>query len=217
MDVRRGRAETIEADQAVTDAVVDHARTTRESTARVWCPPRQVAFGRRDARSEGYERARTAAEQRDFPAVERDVGGRAVAFSGQTVAFVHARPVEDGRATIQQRYDDATELLRSVLADLGVDARPGEPEGSFCPGTHSLQAGGKLAGLAQRVKTDVATVAGVVVTDREGVIGVLDAVYDCLGVPFDLESVGSVQAAGGPPDSEVVADAIAEALAESEK
>jgi len=213
MDVRRGRKATLETDQEATEAVVDRATNEREPVARVWRPHRQIAFGRRDARSEGYERAREVAERRGFPTTSREVGGRAVAFTGQTVAFVHALPVEDGRATIEERYDDATALLQRALADLGVDARSGEPANSFCPGSHSLQARGKLAGLAQRVRTDVAVVAGVVLTnDHNAVADVLEPVYDCLGVAFDPTSVGSVAAAGGPNDPIAVADAITQAL-----
>jgi len=214
MEIRRGRAATPEADQGATEAIVTAAASEREPLARVWQPHRQVAFGRRDARSDGYELAMEAAEQHGFPATSRDVGGRAVAFAGETVAFVHAIPVENGRETIQQRYDDATALLRDVLIDLGVDAQPGEPPNSFCPGSHSLQAEGKIAGLAQRVRTDVAVVAGVVLTnDHDAVAAVLEPVYDRLGVAFDPKSVGSVAAAGGPDDPAVVTDAIAEALA----
>lgn len=215
MDIRRGRAPTIEADQAETAAIVDAGGAGPEPTARVWCPHRQVAFGRRDARSDGYDRARERAEQRGFPATTRDVGGRAVALSGQTVAFVAAMPVDTARGGIKRRYDAATDLLLSVLSDLGVDARPGEPDRSFCPGSHSVQADGKLAGLAQRVTSEVAVVAGVVlVAARQVLIGVLGPVYDSLGVPFDSSAVGSVAGAGGPADPRTVADAIAAALAD---
>lgn len=214
MEIRRGRASTIEADQAETAAVVDAGAAGRTAAARVWRPHRQVAFGRRDARSDGYDRARERANQRGFPATTRDVGGRAVAFSGQTVAFVAAVPVDGARGGIKRRYDAATDLLLSALSDLGVDARPGEPDRSFCPGSHSVQADGKLAGLAQRVTAEVATVAGVVlVADRDAVIDVLDPVYDALGVPFDPSAVGTVARAGGPADPGTVADAIAGALA----
>jgi len=213
MDVRRGREATLEADREATEAVVDHAASERTQIARVWQPHRQVAFGRRDVRSEGYKLAREAAEQRGFPSTSREVGGRAVAFTGQTIAFVHAIPVEDGRETIEERYDDATALLQRALSDLGVDTRSGEPPNSFCPGSHSLQAEGKLTGLAQRVRVNVAVVAGVVLTsDHDVVADVLEPVYDSLGVAFDPTSVGSVAAAGGPDDPVAVADAIAETL-----
>lgn len=211
MYVRRGRAETIDADRERTAAVVAHAEREREDTLRVWRPHRQVAFGRRDANADGYELAREAAEERGFPATTRDVGGRAVAFTGSTLAFVHAIPVESARGGIETRYEDATDTLLAALASLGVAASNGEPPDSFCPGSHSLRADGKLAGLAQRITDDVAVVAGVVVVaDREQLTSVLGPVYERLGVPFDPASVGSVAGAGGPADPDTVADAVTE-------
>ena len=86
-------------------------------------------------------------------------------------------------------------------ATVGVDASEGEPPDSFCPGTHSLQADGKVVGIAQRVRQDVALTAGlVVVRDHDAVAAVLSPVYDALGVPFDPASVGSVARAGGTVD-----------------
>lgn len=207
----RGRAGTPAADRAATDALVERAVRTGEPALRVWTPHRQVAFGRRDARADGFEVARDAAQRRGFPTAERAVGGRAVAFTGSTVAVVRADPGAD--RTIQSRYADAIGRLRRALAAVGVDAERGEPEASFCPGSHSLQAGGKIAGLGQRVRQDVALTAGVVIVrDSEAIASVLAPVYEALGVPFDPESVSSVAAAGGDPDPVEVCAAIADAF-----
>lgn len=212
MRVSRGRADTIAADHERTDALVDSAIERGEPALRVWTRHQQIAFGRRDARADGYDDATAAAEQRGYPAIERDVGGRAVAFTGSTVSVVHAIPDAD-RTAIQSRYEEATERITRALENIGVDAAVGEPPKSFCPGTHSLQADGKLVGLAQRVRSDVAITAGVVlVTDHDAVADVLDPVYDALGVPFDPDSVGSVARAGGPDDPERVGDAIVAAF-----
>jgi lipoate-protein ligase A len=201
MRVLRDRAATVSADRERTRAMLDRTAETGEPAVRVWTPHRQVAFGRRDASAPGYDRARAAARERGFDAVERSVGGRAVAYTGSTVAFAHTVPIADRRTALDDRYAAARARLRRALAALGVDAVPGEPPDAFCPGSHSLQCGGKLAGLAQRVRTDAALVAGcVVVDDRAVIAGVLTAVYDSLDHPFDPESVGSVAAAGGPSD-----------------
>lgn len=215
MHVRRGRAATIEADRNVTDTVVARATRKREPVLRVWCPHRQVAFGRRDERADGYEAACEAAETHGFPATFREVGGRAVAFSGTTVAVVYALPVENYWSGVEERYDDAVELLTRALADVGVTATPEEPPDTFCPGSHSLSADGKVAGVAQRVRQNVAVVgAVVVVTDHELIAEVLEAVYEPLELPFDPESVGSVAAAGGRAEPKVVGDAIERAFRE---
>jgi lipoate-protein ligase A len=214
MRVLRGRADTIDADHDRTEELVGRAVETGEPALRVWTPHRQIAFGRRDAREDGYDRARAAARERDYPPVEREVGGRAVAYTGATLAVVHADPDAD-RTAIQSRYETATERFQQALTSLGVDAREGEPDGAFCPGTHSLQAEGKLVGLAQRVRRSVAITAGVVVVRDHDAIGTaLDPVYDALGVDFDPASVGSVAAAGGPTDPDAVAAAVVDVYAD---
>lgn len=214
MRVLRGRADTIEEDRAVTRTLADDVEASGEPTVRAWTPHRQVAFGRRDARSDGYERAKRAAEERGFPTYERDVGGRAVAYTGNTVAFVRVEPVEDFRGGTDERYDRVVAEVREALASLGVEAWEGEPPGAFCPGAHSLSTdAGKVVGIAQRVRQGSATVAGIVlVRDHEEIVRVLDSVYGALGVPFDPESVGSVVSSGGPTDPERVARAVESAL-----
>jgi len=209
MRVCSGRATTISADRERTREMLDRTGETGEPAVRVWTPHRQVAFGRREAAKAGYDRAVAAARDRGFEPVERSVGGRAVAYTGSTVAFAHAVPVENPRTGLADRYDAAADRLRRALARLGVDAVPGEPPDAFCPGSHSLQCGGKIVGIAQRVRTDAALVAGcVVVDDREAFAGVLTAAYDALDQPFDPESVGSVAAAGGTSDPARVVAAV---------
>jgi lipoate-protein ligase A len=214
MRVLRGRADTIEEDRAVTRALADDVEASGEPVVRAWTPHRQVAFGRRDTRSDGYDRAREAAEARGFPAYERDVGGRAVAYTGNTVAFVRVEPVADFRRGTDERYDRAVEEVRGALRSLGVGAWEGEPPNAFCPGAHSLSTdAGKVVGVAQRVRQGSAAVAGIVVVrDHEEIADVLDHVYGALGVPFDPDTVGSVAASGGPADPMRVARAVESAF-----
>lgn len=149
MRVLRGRAtESLDADRAATRELLDHTGETGEVGVRAWTPRRQVAFGRRDARTAGYGRAREAAASRAFPPIERSVGGRAVAYTGDTVAFARTEPVEGERTGIGERYARATTDLQIALHRLGIRAREGEPPHSFCPGSHSLQAGGGPADAA---------------------------------------------------------------------
>jgi len=212
MRVLRERGRTVETDRERTDRMVDRAVETGESALRVWTPHPHVAFGRRDANADDYERARQIAREYGYRPVERRVGGRAVAYTGSTVAFSHARPGAD-RTAIDARYADAVERVRRALGGLGLDVTNGEPDGAFCPGTHSLQADRKIAGLAQRVRREVSVVGGIVVVrDHEAIADVLAPVYDTLDVPFDPTAVGSVARAGGPDDSEAVCNALVEAF-----
>jgi octanoyl-[GcvH]:protein N-octanoyltransferase len=215
MRVVRGTIPDIERDRAVTRRLAEAVEATGRPAVRVWTPPRQVAFGRRDAAADGYQRAREAALQHGYEPIERSVGGRAVAYTGETVAFNHAVSVDDGRGGIGDRYDAATDRLESALESVGADVEAGEPEDSFCPGEHSLQSAGKIAGIAQRVRSNSAVVGGCVVAtrrDERALATVLEPVYAALGVPFDPASVGSVEAAGGPGDTRRVVDAIESAV-----
>ncbi|WP_423750824.1 lipoate--protein ligase family protein [Salinirarus marinus] len=213
MRVLRGRGDTPESDRARTAELLDRTAETGEAGLRVWTPHRQVAFGRRDAHADGYAEARRIAESRGFAPVERSVGGHAVAYSGRTLAFAYAVPTTGLRVGLDARYESAVEALGAALASLGVDARRGEPPDAFCPGDHSLRAGGKLAGLAQRVRADAALVAGcLLVCDHDVLASVLAPVYDALGLAFDPASVGSVAGSGGPEDPEAVARALERAF-----
>lgn len=213
MRLLRGRAADPETDFERTRAMADRVAEDREPALRVWQPHRQVAFGRRDANRDGYESARDAARARDYAVIERAVGGRAVAYTGSTVSFALAEPTDDPRGTIDDRYERAKTAVKRGLGDCSVAAQTGEPDASFCPGSHSLQAEGKIAGLAQRVRQSVAVVGGIVVVrDHEDIAEVLAPIYEALDVPFDPNSVGSVARAGGTDDPEQVIDALERAL-----
>jgi octanoyl-[GcvH]:protein N-octanoyltransferase len=198
MRVVRGRVADRDADREVTRDLLASVQETGAPVVRVWAPGRQVAFGRRDANDDGYETARAAAREHGFPPVERKVGGRAVAYAGSTLAFARITPTDDIRTGLQARYDAMVGDVVDALAAVGVDAREGEPPNSFCPGDHSVAANGKVAGIAQRVTKGAAMTSGVLVVDgRDELRAVLTDVYDALGVPFEPETVGSVEAAGG--------------------
>lgn len=198
MRLLRGRAATRASDDAVTGRCLDRTADTGERVVRVWRPHKQVAFGRRDTHADGYDAAREAASQHGYQPVVRRTGGRACAYTGSTVAFLRTEPVENVRTGLGDRYDDLATTVQRALWRLGVPAQQGEPDASFCPGGHSLSADGKIVGIAQRVTGDAALVAGILVVDcHEELATVLNPVYDALGLPFDPETVGSLDRAGG--------------------
>lgn len=198
MRVVRGRADTREADREETRDLMDWTGETGQVGVRVWTPGKHVAFGRRDASREGYEGAVAAAERLGYPTVEREVGGRAVAYTDPTIAFVRTEPIEDVREGLHSRYERVTGAIQKALWRSGVPAQRGEPDDSFCPGSHSLQFDGKIVGVAQRVRQDAAMISGVcIVSDAREIAAVLDEVYPTLGIPFDPRTVGSVEQAGG--------------------
>lgn len=217
MRVVRGRAPTRKADRRVTVDLLERTADAREPTVRVWTPHRQIAFGRRDVRSDGFEEASRIARSYGFPPVERRVGGRAVAYTGRTVAFAVAIPIADMRAGMTRRYDAVSETILDALEALGADVEEGEPDGSYCPGSHSIRTvdGGKIAGIAQRVRRDAALVAGCLTVTRFDVtelVAALDPLYGALGIPFAPDSVGCLAGSGGPDDPDRVTHALESAL-----
>ncbi|MFD1587955.1 biotin/lipoate A/B protein ligase family protein [Halorientalis brevis] len=214
MRVVRGRGDDIEADRSVTQRLLAWAGTAGEPAVRVWRPHRQVAFGPRDANSDGYEQARQAAADQGYAVSERQVGGRAVAYTGDTIAFARIEPTDDGRQGIEERYAAVRVDIRDALRELGVDADRGEPDETFCPGSYSLQApGGKLVGIAQRVTGDAVLVAGLIVVDgHDEIADVLDPVYDALSISFDPDTVGSIERGGGKVDPVAIIMRVEDAL-----
>lgn len=194
--------------------VIARAVDSDQPMVRVWTPSPRVSFGRQDRNRVGYREATDAAKRRGYAVTERAVGGHPVALTGSSVAFRLATPTTPAAPEITDRYELVTAAIESALETLDISVERGEPPASFCPGTHSLSAKGKVAGFAQRIRRDVAVTAGlVVVSDHDEIGSVLEPVYEALAVPFDPGSVGSVSRAGGPAAPETVVAAVETALA----
>lgn len=218
MRVIRGRGATVHRDREITNELTSDVAENDDPFLRVWQPHRQVVFGRRDSNHPEYHRARAIAEEHGFTPVERAVGGHAVCYTGTTVSFVRATPVDDPRSGIPQRYDRTIEQVDSALDRLGVAATRGEPDGSFCPGTHSLSLEGKIVGIAQRVRKNVAIVGGIVVVhDHRKIADVLAPIYDMLDISFERNTTGSIARAGGETDAQRVISVLEESLSSGEQ
>jgi octanoyl-[GcvH]:protein N-octanoyltransferase len=165
-------------------------------TFRLYRPQPIVAFGRRDEREPGFQRAVTEARARGFEAVIRLAGGRAAVFHEGTLAFAHTIPDEDVTSRTYDRFRRMASLMAGALRRIGVDARVGEVPGEYCPGDYSVNAAGrvKLVGIGQRLVSGAAHVGGVVVAeDGHRVRSVLVPVYRALGLSWDPATASSVQ------------------------
>jgi lipoate-protein ligase A len=164
-------------------------------TIRIHRPGDEVAFGRQDLASPGYEKAAEAARAAGFAAVERLAGGRAAVFHSGTIAIARAYSDPQPPKRTYARFEETADLIAATLRGLGVDARVGEVPGEYCPGAYSVNARGatKLAGIGQRMIRGGAHMGGVVVASggRE-IAQVLEPVYEALELDWDPATSGSV-------------------------
>jgi octanoyl-[GcvH]:protein N-octanoyltransferase len=181
-------------------------------TIRIHRPGNEVAFGRQDVASPGYEAAAEAARAAGFAAIERLAGGRAAVFHQGTIAIARAYSDPQPPKRTYARFEEMAGLIGDALRGLGVDARVGELPGEYCPGAYSVNARGetKLAGIGQRMIRGGAHMGGVVVAwgGRE-IARVLEPVYRALELDWDPATAGSVSEELG---REVDPDEIEEAL-----
>ena len=166
-------------------------------TVRIHRPGNEVAFGRQDVNSPGYETAADAARAAGFAAVERLAGGRAAVFHEGTIAIARAYADPQPPKRTYARFEEMAEVIASALHDLDVDARVGEVPGEYCPGAYSVNARGatKLAGIGQRMIRGAAHLGGVVVArGADLIVDVLGPVYEALQLDWDPATSGSAAA-----------------------
>ena len=188
-------------DDAALDTAVSRALLERVAsgelpeTLRLARPGPIVAFGKLDVVGPGYREAVRAAREGGFEAIERLAGGRAAVFHDGTLAFSHAIPDPDPRPGVRPRFDQIADRVALALRSLGVDARVGEVPGEYCPGSHSVSAGGraKLMGVGQRLISGGAHVGGVLVVEgADRVRDILLPVYGAMGLDWRPEVTGAV-------------------------
>lgn len=202
-------------DAAVSRALLQGVAEGRTPpTLRLYAPDDVLAFSVLDRTRPGFASAVAVARQRGFEPILRLAGGRAAVFQRSSVALAWSLPAPDPRRGIRARFDAMAAVIAGALRRLGVDARIGELPGEYCPGAHSVNAGGrtKLAGIGQRVVRGAAHVGGVVVVaGSERVRESLLPVYRELGLGLDPDRVGSVEDELGPvPVDAVIAALVAE-------
>jgi octanoyl-[GcvH]:protein N-octanoyltransferase len=166
-----------------------------DPTIRIHRPANEVAFGRQDVASPGYQAAVEAARAAGFAAVERLAGGRAAVFHDGTIAVARAYRDPQPPKRTYARFEEMSDLIADALRGLGVEARVGEVPGEYCPGAYSVNARGKakLAGIGQRMIRGAAHLGAVVVASDSGEIArVLEPVYRALQLDWDPATSGSV-------------------------
>lgn len=188
----------------------------RPETLRLYRPDDVVAFSTTDAQRPGFAAAIGAARAAGFDAALRLAGGSAAVFHRETLAFGWCRPAPDPRLGIRARFEEMAGLVARALRRLGVDARVGAVPGEYCPGEHSVNAGGrtKLMGVGQRIVRGASWVGGVIVVGATArADAALAPVYAALDLPYDAQATGSVEDEIGPVEVAAVRDALLAELA----
>ena len=125
----------------------------------------------------------------------RPVGGRLAAYHHGALVLDLLVRCDDPRPGTTERFRTVSAALARGLSRLGVDARVGELAGEYCPGDWSVHAGGrhKLVGTGQRLVRDAFLFTAVVVVgDPQPLADAMAEAYDCMGLPLDPRTVGSV-------------------------
>ncbi len=185
---------------AVRELAVSHALLDRvaggwaPAAARLYIPGPTLAFGRVDAFRPGFDDAVAAAHAHGFDPVLRAPGGKAAAYHERSVVLELAYADAEPRARIGERFAVVADLVIGALVGLGVPAVAGELPGEYCPGRHSVLAGGvKLGGIAQRVVAGASlTSIALIVDDGARVRSVLEEVSAALDYAFDPATAGAV-------------------------
>src|SRR4051794_5839729 len=140
-------------DVALSHALLDAvAAGRRPGAVRVFAPAPAVAFGRLDALRPGFAAACAVARRHGRTPLVRSVGGHAAVYDERCLVIEHVVAAPDATGGLQERFAEHAGRLQRVLRELGADAQIGAVPGEYCPGSYSVNAGGrlKLAGLAQR-------------------------------------------------------------------
>ncbi|MFC7402509.1 biotin/lipoate A/B protein ligase family protein [Citricoccus sp. GCM10030269] len=206
------------------------SRVLTAPLVRLYRPSPTVAFGQRDVRLPGFERARQASLAHGFTPVVRRAGGRAAAYHRGSLVVDHLQRDADAVHGFRDRFAGFGELFAEVFRAAGVPAAVGEIPGEYCAGEYSVHAqrqrvpgaGGaveargdiergpvKLVGTAQRVvKGAWLFSSSLVVEDPEPIRAVLVDVYAALGLDWDPSTAGAATEAQVDVTVECIADGL---------
>lgn len=185
----------------VLDTAVSHAMLRRVArhespeSLRLYQPDDALLFSSLDARRPGYAHALELARAAGFEPVVRLAGGHAAAFLESSLAFAWASADPDAPLHIRPRFERLSGWIVAALRRLGLDARPGEIAGEYCPGEFSVNLAGrvKVMGVGQRVIRGGAHVGGVIaIADTQRLREVLVPIYAALELEFRPETAGGI-------------------------
>lgn len=165
----------------------------RRGKIRIYRPVPTAAFSRLDSLRRGYARACHLVTDWGFEPVMRPAGGHLAIYDAGSVVVDMIAP-HGSEPDPMHRFAAFSGILAKCLQRYGIDAKIAPLPNEFCPGTYSLQAGGrKVVGLAQRLtKHGFHLGAVIMVGSCERPRAAMTAAYRALDLPLDPRTVGSL-------------------------
>jgi octanoyl-[GcvH]:protein N-octanoyltransferase len=206
-------------DVALGPVLLRHGLGDAAEILRIYVPDPTAAFSRRDSLQPGFRGAVRAAEEAGFTPVLRGPGGRLAAYHRGSIVVDHVMRLPNAPAGIIERFELYSRLHAQVLARFGLDARVGELEGEYCPGSHTVNAAGvaKIVGSAQRITRDGWLFSSVIqVSGSPAIREVLRETHRALGYRLELSTVGAVEDFVPEVTTEAVTEAIRRAYGAGE-
>jgi len=135
------------------ELVREIAAGKRGALARIWENPRCLIATRRETRFPHFDRACEQLAGEGWPVYVRESGGTTVPHEPGILHFSLAFPTYEARTFgLDTIFEALCEPIRLALAKLGLDARYGFVDGSYCDGRYNLAIDGlKVTGTAQRL------------------------------------------------------------------
>ena len=183
-------------DVALGPLLLRHGLGGAAEIVRVYVPEPTAAFSRRDSRQPGFRRAVRAAQEVGFTPVLRGPGGRLAAYHRGSIVIDHVTRLPNAPDGMIERFETYARLHARVLGRLGLDARIGELDGEYCPGSHTVNAAGvvKIVGSAQRITRDGWLFSSVIqVSGSSAIREVLRETHRALGYRLEPSTVGAVE------------------------
>jgi octanoyl-[GcvH]:protein N-octanoyltransferase len=117
----------------------------------IWRHPRAFVMGLRDSRMPHALEAKSGLIEQGYATAVRNSGGLAVPLDTGVLNISLLKPKATHELSYEQDFEWMVDLLSQVMKQFGVNVKPGEIQGSFCPGKYDMSiAGKKFCGIAQR-------------------------------------------------------------------
>ncbi len=189
---------------------------SRNGSLRIYRPQPTAAFSPRDTTLPSYTNSAEAMRALGFTPVERRAGGQLAAYDRSTLVIDLVAYHPDPRPGVIARFQLLAEAIAGVLRSFSIDARVGAVPGEYCPGSYSVNAGGrvKLAGLAQRIGRHGFHLGAVIAVEESGAVrNAIAEAYRILGFSFDPDSFGAIGSKAAGTDFSSLRHALLTAIA----